>query len=159
MMTKRRSSQREWTGSPDVGLVRFVRALVVASCLVAVSCAQQPEQFVQRFDEALASGDAAAVAQMLTPTSRSLYMAMQQIEPAAPPDPATAVVSTVGHAGFVPSAPVVPTRLVAVQKDATGVIFRVEADGQEREWVMQMSGNVWQLDLVATSSRSSWLGM
>lgn len=153
---QRRTGQRSRTECPRAGLVRFW--LVFALFVTLTSCAQEPAQFVANFDLALASGDPAKVAQLLTPQSRPMFLAMQHIQPAPPPDPVTAVANEAGHAAFVPVAPSSPTRFVSARNDGAGIVFRVEADGEEREWAMEMNGGVWQLDLVATSSRSTFSG-
>ena len=121
-------------------------------------CVEAPSEFVQRLDAALASEDPARVAAMLTPESRPMFQTLQRVQPAPLPDPASAVVSPVGHAAFVPARPAKSTRFVSAHQDSSGIIFKVEADGERREWVMRQSGLRWQLDLLATSSRSSWAG-
>lgn len=115
--------------------------------------------FVQRFDEALASGDVDRVAAMMTPQSRQLFWTMQRTPAADPPDPVTAVVNKVGHAGFVPTAPRVPAQFVSAHRDVSGIVLRVQAGDDEREWVVQERGGVLLLDLLATSSRSTWTGL
>ena len=155
---KRRPGQRRRTQGPRAGLLRFWLFCGLFAVVALVGCAQEPAEFVANFDKALASKDPAQVARLLTPSSRPIFMAMQHVQPAPPPDPVTAVANEAGHDAFVPTTPSSPTKLVSVRNDGSGIVFRVQADGEEREWLMQMNGGVWQLDLVATSSRSTWSG-
>ena len=149
-------NQRQRTQRPRAGSLLF--AAVVPTVMLLAGCAQQPERFVADFDQALASKDADRVAKMLTPGSRHMLRALWAVDAAPAPDAATAVANPAGHAAFEPQPPSAPTRFVRAYRDTSGIVFKVEADGEEREWVVRQVGYGWQLDLLATSSRSSWTG-
>ena len=160
MMTtidQRRRPQGLRAGSSLLGRKLGLFALFVLLTITA-GCAQTPQAFVASFDAALASGDVQRVAHHLTPGSRPLYFAMQAVDAAPPPDPATAVANPAGHAAFVPGPIQSKTTFVRAMRDSSGIIFKVEADGEVREWVMQQTGTSWQLDLKATSARASFTG-
>lgn len=141
---KMRTASR--TGSPPRTAARFVFAVVLSAVgALSAGCAETPEAFVARFEQALASGDSARVEGLLTPDSRPLYRAM--------------VASAAADGGDNPFAPRPMTRPATVRsvvemEDA--VMIRVQAQGIEREWVLARVGGRHRLDLLATSSRRPW---
>jgi len=127
--------------------------------LLCAGCQQSPRAFVAAFDAALASEDPDRVAGLLTPASRPIFRAMIGTPKGPAPDPQTGVAAQAGERPFAPRAPGTPTELLAVRAQSDGSLLLQVSGGEEpREWVVRPTAGVLQLDLLATSARTTWAG-
>ena len=105
-------------------------------------CDDDPAAFPARFDAALATGDARAVAALVTAATRPIVRAAMATAPAGSPLKLTA--------------PGQRTEVVAVRTGTASAVLDVRAGAETRQWVLVREDGAWRLDLMATSSRRPW---
>jgi hypothetical protein len=120
---------------------RFLPPLLVPVLLAA--CQDEPADFPQRLELALASGSPQQVEPLLTQASRPLFRAM------------VASAGT-GTGPFRLRATKTPVQVVGVQTGESGIVLSVRAGGPMREWVLVHEDGALRLDLMATSARRPW---
>lgn len=155
---------RTTNGQPGTTPTRAGRSLVwglsLASALALnAGCQTSPQDFINAFDSAVASGDTERVAQLLTPESRPLLLAMLNTPAGPRPDPAVGTPTHAGPHPFAPAAFGQRTALLGVRAQSDGsLLLQVESGDERREWVVRSQAGVLLLDLLATSARSTWPG-
>ena len=127
-------------------------ARVLCTSLLALglsACQQQPQQFVDSLEIAMASGDADRIAAHLTADSRPMFRAMMAVSATDGGDKA-------------------PFRIIASRQHATiervvpiedGVLISLKAGDLSRKWVLTRRGSKYLLDLAATATRRPWGGI
>ena len=118
--------------------------LVAIAALAGAGCRTQPAEVPLALERALQRGDRASVLALVDSASRPFVEAAMASAPTQKRSPY--LLSRAAH----------PLRLVRTEAGEAGYVVTVEADGQQRDWVLLAENGAWKVDLAATASRRAW---